>query len=200
MQRRPFRKWPWVVAGTLMTLVLIVLLIPAALSSRRFTSWLGARISRSTGGQTDIGSLSVGWLRGVEVSDFRFRGPDGWAQVKIDRITTQPNYASLFGAAPGLDRTVIEKPQIEIDLGDNPMNFSGAIGLDGILDMKILLPYTYEGRTARIGDEGRSGKRISVPLTGTLNAPQINLQKWLETQLQEQIFGGIDELLKRLKK
>jgi hypothetical protein len=66
--------------------------------------------------------------------------------------------------------------------------------------MQILLPYTYEGRTARIGDEGRAGKRISVPLTGALSAPQINLQKLLETQLQEQIFGGIDELLKRLKK
>jgi hypothetical protein len=104
----------------LIVLAAIVLLIPVALSSQRFTRWLGARISSSTGGQAAIGNLSVGWFRGVQVADFSFRGQDGWAQVNIDRITTQPNYASLFGGSPGLDRTVIEQPRVAIDLRNRP--------------------------------------------------------------------------------
>ncbi|MEN6335206.1 MAG: DUF748 domain-containing protein [Phycisphaerales bacterium] len=114
------RRWPWVLAGVLIVLVVIALLIPVALSSQRFTRWLGAKISSSTGGQADIGNLSVGWLSGVQVADFSFRGQDGWAQVNIDRITTQPNYASLLSGSPGLDRTVIEQPRVAIDLRNRP--------------------------------------------------------------------------------
>lgn len=119
-QRTRTRKWPWILAGMLIVLVLIVLLIPVALSSQRFTRWLGARISNSTGGQADIGNLSVGWFRGVRVSDFSFQGQDGWAQVNIDRITTQPNYAGLLSGNLALDRTVIDQPRIAIDLRNRP--------------------------------------------------------------------------------
>lgn len=168
MQRRHVRKWPWVVAGTLMTLVLIVLLIPAALSSRRFTSWLGARISSSTGGQADIGSLSVGWLRGVEVADFHFRGPDGWAQVKIDRITTQPNYASLFGGSPGLDRTVIEKPQIEIDLRNLPSTEDEEPLLFGMNDLARFNDVVVRNGSIQLTDAGGKTVRLAS-FDSTLN-------------------------------
>jgi hypothetical protein len=119
-QRKRARKWPWVLAGISIVLALIVLLIPVALSSQRFTRWLGAKISISTGGQAGIGNLSVGWFRGVRMADFSFRGQDGWAQVNIDRITTQPNYAGLFSGNLGLDRTVIEQPRVAIDLRHRP--------------------------------------------------------------------------------
>jgi len=33
-----------------------------------------------------------------------------------------------------------------------------------------------------------------------LNTPQIDLQKMLEGQLREQIFGGIEELFKKSRK
>ncbi|MGE5297293.1 MAG: hypothetical protein ACM3VT_20915, partial [Solirubrobacterales bacterium] len=124
------RKWPWVLLGVLIVLVVIVLLIPVALSSQRFTRWLGAKISSSTGGQADIGKLSVGWFRGVQVSDFSFQGPDGWTQVNIDRITTQPNYASLLSGNPGLDRTVIDQPRVAIDLRNRPPSTSEPSSFD----------------------------------------------------------------------
>jgi len=168
MQRKRARRWPWVVAGTLMTLVLIVLLTPAALSSRRFTSWLVARISAGTGGQADIGSLSVGWFRGVEVEDFRFRAPDGWAQVRIDRITTQPNYASLFGSAPGLDRTVIEKPQIEIDLRSLPATEDEEPLPFGMNDLARLNDVVVRDGSIQLTDAGGKTVRLTS-LDSTLN-------------------------------
>jgi hypothetical protein len=96
-----------------------------------------------------------------------------------------------------LQNGVVRYDDMQIDVGDNPINFGGTIGPDGKLDMTVLLPYTYEGRTARVGDrEGQRGERIRLPLTGTLDEPQLNLQKLIELQLQEQLRRGIERLFK----
>jgi hypothetical protein len=94
-----------------------------------------------------------------------------------------------------LQNGVVRYDDMQIDVGDNPVNFGGAIGLDGVLNMTVVLPYTYEGRTAHVGD--KTARRISLPLTGTIDKPQLNLQKALESQIKEQIFKGLEDLLKR---
>ncbi len=119
-QRRRSRKWPWAIAGVLVFIVLLVLLAPVALSSRGFTRWLGTKIGEVAGGQAGIGDLSIGWLKGVQVADFSFRGQDGWAQVDIGRITTRPRYARLLGGNLALSSTVIDQPKIAIDLRHMP--------------------------------------------------------------------------------
>jgi hypothetical protein len=113
------RRWPWVLGGILILIILVVLLTPVFLSSGGFTRWVESTINQNTGGEANIGNLSVGWLRGVR-GDFQFRGENGWAQVDIDRITTQPSYASLLGGTLALERTVIEQPRVAIDLRDRP--------------------------------------------------------------------------------
>ncbi len=88
---------------------------------------------------------------------------------------------------------------MQMDVGDNPVNFKGVIGLDKSLDMTITLPYTTRGRTARIGGEA-GGQRIKVPLKGTIDKPELDLGKFLEDQLrqqlEEQLRKGLEELLK----
>ena len=162
-RRKKPRRWPWVLAGMLILLILIVLLIPVALSSQRFTHWLQAKISSSTGGQTDIGDLSVGWFKGVRVADFSFRGQDGWAQVNIDRITSQPSFAGLFSGNLGLDRTVIDQPRVAIDLRNRPpsppdgeptsINMNDLARLNDVIvrDGSIQLTDT-SGRTVQLAD------------------------------------------------
>jgi hypothetical protein len=88
---------------------------------------------------------------------------------------------------------------MQIEIGDNPVNFQGVIGLDKSLDMTVTLPYTYEGRTVRVNRE-TTARRIKVPLKGTLDRPELDLQKLLESQLREQLenqlLRGLDELFK----
>ncbi len=88
---------------------------------------------------------------------------------------------------------------MQMDVGDNPVNFKGVIGLDKSLDMTITLPYTAVGRTIRIGQE-TSSQRIQVPLKGTIDKPQLDLGKLLEgqlrQQLEDQLRKGLEELLK----
>ena len=84
---------------------------------------------------------------------------------------------------------------MQIDVGDNPLNFKGVIGLDKTLNMTATLPYTIEGKTIRVGQEA-DPKRISVPLKGTLDKPQVDLGRLLEDQLKKGILEGLDKILK----
>ncbi|MFC1739802.1 hypothetical protein ACFL1G_12260, partial [Planctomycetota bacterium] len=84
---------------------------------------------------------------------------------------------------------------MQIDIGDNPVNFKGVIGLDKSLDMSVTLPYTLEGSTARTGKE-IIGDRITLPLKGTVDKPELDMGKLLEEQLKQKLFEGLDKLLK----
>jgi len=92
-----------------------------------------------------------------------------------------------------LSKGVLKYDNMQVDIGNNPVNFKGSIGLDERLDMTVTLPYTTAGRTARTGSR-TEGKRISLPLTGTIRSPQLNLEKFLQDQV---IQTGLDLLLQK---
>ncbi|MHC4425981.1 MAG: hypothetical protein ACYSYV_07795 [Planctomycetota bacterium] len=84
---------------------------------------------------------------------------------------------------------------MQMDVGDNPVNFKGVIGLDKSLDMTVTLPYTADGRTARIGRE-TPGKRIRLALKGTVDKPELDMGKLLEDQVIEKGLELLEGLLK----
>ena len=88
---------------------------------------------------------------------------------------------------------------MQVDVGDNPVNFSGGIGLDKSLDMTVTLPYTSAGRTARVGGETR-GTRITLPLRGTVDKPKLDTGKLIEEQLKgelgEQLRKGLGDIFR----
>jgi hypothetical protein len=117
---RRSRIWLWPLGTVVVIIVLLVLLVPVILSSGSFTRWVQARISRSTGGQAHIGDLSVGWLRGVRIADFSFRGENNWTEVDIDRIIAQPSYSRLLSGNLALNRAIINQPRVAIDMRERP--------------------------------------------------------------------------------
>ncbi|MHC4517528.1 MAG: hypothetical protein ACYTAS_02975 [Planctomycetota bacterium] len=119
-KRKKSRKWPWVLVGVLAVLVLAVALAPVYLSSDGFRRMIQAKIDRSTGGTTGIGKLAVGWLKGVQVSDFSFRDEAGWTHVSISGIDAQPRLGALLSGTLSLGETVVDTPRIEIDLRKRP--------------------------------------------------------------------------------
>jgi len=92
-----------------------------------------------------------------------------------------------------LQNGLLQYEDMQLDIGDNPVNFKGSLGLDKRLDMTVTLPYTMGGRTARVGEE-KSGERISLPLRGTIDKPELDLGKLFEEQA---IKKGL-ELLEKL--
>ena len=94
-----------------------------------------------------------------------------------------------------LQNGFLKYDDMQMDIGDNPLNFTGVIGLDKSLNMTATLPYTLKGRTVRV-DKETIGQRISLPLRGTIDKPVLDLGKLLEEQLRRQLE---QELLKGLE-
>jgi hypothetical protein len=110
--------------------------------------------------------------------------------------STRGQVLTVHPTALVLQKGVLHYDDMQIDIGQNPVNFRGSIGLDGALNMTVVLPYTLTGRLVRVG-QPEMKDRIVVPLTGTVNKPQLNLQKLVESQLQEQIMKGLGDILKK---
>ncbi len=104
-------------------------------------------------------------------------------------ITLQPTHFVLENGS-------LSYTNMQIDIGDNPVNFSGTIGLDGSLNMTVTLPYTVEGKIVRTGEEAKE-TRIQLPLKGTIKKPEINTGKLIEEQLKELVPIGVQKLLEQ---
>ncbi len=95
-----------------------------------------------------------------------------------------------------LQKGFLKYDDMQMDVGDNPVNFGGVIGLDKSLNMTVILPYTTAGKTTRVGKEVE-GTRISLPLKGTVDKPELDLGKLLEEQLKQQLIKELEGVLKK---
>lgn len=136
-------------------------------------------------------------------NDIQIVGTFGMDNVSLRPAGLLGQIISLIGESPQArtkihptDFTVrdgfVRYDNMQVDIGSTPVNFKGAIGLDRSLDMMLGLPL---GRMLRIGDE-RTGTRIWLPLTGTIDKPKLDTARLLEDQLQDTIKGLLDGLLK----
>jgi hypothetical protein len=89
-----------------------------------------------------------------------------------------------------VQNSVVSYDDMQLDVGNNPVNFAGAIAFDQRIDMKVTLPWTIGGRTARVGKES-TAPRITLPLSGTLSKPELKVEKVIENVLPGLIEGLI---------
>jgi len=85
---------------------------------------------------------------------------------------------------------------MQMDIDDVPVNFKGIIGLDGKLDMNVTLPYTLKGKTTRV-DKESAGQRITLPLKGTVNKPEIDFGKLFEIQTKQLLEDEAEKLIRK---
>ncbi len=150
------------------------------------------------GSRNDIemaGVISVEHLQ-LEASELFGRILEAANVARAGDITIHP---TRFVLQNGL----LRYDDMQMDVGDSPINFKGVIGLDKSLNMTMTLPYTTKGETVKLGRETR-GRRIILVLKGTLDKPQIDVSRALQEQLkqeleeriQERLLEGLDKLLK----
>jgi len=105
-------KW-----GTIAAVCIILLLffgIPLFLSSSGGTGFLLDKINSSVDGQVQMDDFSIGWFRGIKLTNLSYVDNAGDTSVTVERIQTQPKYISLLGGKVKLGRTVIEQPRIYV--------------------------------------------------------------------------------------
>ena len=150
-------------------------------------------------------------LAGAASKDIEVIGTISMNNVRLEASDLLGQILSAGGGGPGgqvitihptkfvLQDGFLRYDDMQVDVGDNPINFKGVIGLDKSLNMTVTLPYTVDGRTVRVGKD-TVGQRVSVSLKGTIQKPELDLggllQDQLKKQLEEQLRKGLERILR----
>jgi len=133
----------------------------------------------------------------ISVNQMRLEGSDLLGQMlSLAGGNVRGQDCAIHPTRFALQNGLLQYEDMQLDIGDNPVNFKGVIGLDKSLNMTVTLPYTTSGRTARVGE--KSDERISLPLTGTINKPELDMGKLLEEQLKKQLEKQLQKGLEKL--
>ncbi|MGB2807119.1 MAG: hypothetical protein WBC22_05240 [Sedimentisphaerales bacterium] len=97
-------------------IALVVFLIPVFVSSTKGRNFILAKINNSIDGKTDFAGLSMGWLKGIRITDFSFNDSRGQTSVRVKQIATKPKYSSIMSGSVSLGETIIDEPKVEINL------------------------------------------------------------------------------------
>lgn len=91
---------------------------------------------------------------------------------------------------------VLSYQDMQLDVGNNPINFAGRIGLDRKLNLTMKLPWTAEGRTIKTGQE--SASRITLGVGGTIDKPVIDWGKLIQYNLENVLQKEIQDQLEKI--
>ena len=153
-------------------IVSVLLLVPALVSSGKGRQIILAKINSSIAGETDFVNLSMGWLKGIKVSDFSFNDNAGQISVQVKEIATKPHYGSLLTGNLSLGQTLIDKPNVEINLKELKAQKSGSPGPKppaGKAIQPIVLPVK---RMELVLNDGNV--KVTDPKSGTVELSRIN--------------------------
>jgi len=131
----------------------------------------------------------------ISITQLRLQGSDLINQILLtfgksapmQEFTLHPTQFTFLNG-------VVSYDNMQIDAGDYPINFKGRIGPESKLDMTVTLPITYEGKIVKATDTAT--QRISLPLEGTINQPEINLDEFIRNQVMQKGFELLEDLLK----
>ncbi len=87
---------------------------------------------------------------------------------------------------------------MQINIGETPLNFTGNVYLDKMMSMSVTLPWTVAGQTAKAGQE--VSNRIKLAIEGPVNAPKLNTDKLIQETGKQVIEQQLDKALKDLFK
>ena len=97
----------------------VVVLLPIFVSSEKVSKTILAKINDSIDGQADFADLSMGWFKGIKITNISFNDNQGRVTVAVKQISTKPHYASVLTGTLSLGETVIDEPKIQINLDDS---------------------------------------------------------------------------------
>ncbi len=91
----------------------------------------------------------------------------------------------------------IQYKNMQIDIEDKPLNFHGSMGFDKKIAMDVELPWKLSGGTVK-SDQPTATDRVVVPIKGSVDSPDIDLNKLIQKQaeglIQQEIQKGLQKL------
>ncbi len=106
------RRWPWVLLGLFIVLILLILLAPTLLSTAPARSFAIAQVNNHLNGKLSVNDWSLGWTSGVTLDGVKIDDEQGRRVVEVNSVRVP---MSLLSAARGnynLGEVVIDKPNL----------------------------------------------------------------------------------------
>ncbi|MHC4783865.1 MAG: AsmA family protein [Planctomycetota bacterium] len=113
-RRKVFKAIQWFLIVSAFIFLLLFFGVPLFLSSSGGTGFLLGQINNSVDGQIRMDDFSMGWLKGVRLTNLSYADSVGNTSVTVERIETQPKYLSLLGGKVKLGKTVVDQPRIYV--------------------------------------------------------------------------------------
>ncbi|HOK94704.1 MAG TPA: hypothetical protein PK052_01225 [Anaerohalosphaeraceae bacterium] len=117
---KPSNRRVWFIVWGLVSIaglaVLILFGIPLFLSSAGGTQFLLSKINQSVDGKVQMDDFSIGWFKGIHLTNLSYADNAGMASVKVRRLETQPQYWALLGGKINLGKTLIEGPDVYVKI------------------------------------------------------------------------------------
>lgn len=143
----------------------------------------------------DAGRNNLKIIGTISLKNLSLQQSDLFGQIlSIAKISPRDQGIVIHPTRFVLQNGFLRYDDMQMDIDNSPFNFKGVIGMDGSLDMTITLPYTADGRTIKT-DEKDAGRRISLPLKGTIDKPELDMSKLLEEQLKQQLEEPLKQYL-----
>ncbi len=121
--------------------------------------------------------------------------PGGGLQKLMEAVGSSPSTTmTLHPTSLRIRDQVLQYEKMQLDIGDNPIDFAGRIGLDRKLNLTMQLPWTIGGGTIRSGQT--AADRITVAVGGTIDKPEIDWGKILQQNVDQLIRQGLERLLR----
>ncbi|HBG27605.1 MAG: hypothetical protein A2Y10_15795 [Planctomycetes bacterium GWF2_41_51] len=136
-----------------------------------------------SGYQNDIGMIGT-----LAINDMRLGGSSLLGQlIQLTGSSSNP----LITVQPTrfvLENGILSYDDMQMNLDDKAINFSGRIGLDKTMKMTVTLPWE------------RNNQRVKLPLKGTVDKPEIDMGALLQDQFQQEIQKQLEKGLKDIFK
>ena len=113
---RKRRRWPWVLLGIFVLILLIIALLPAIASTGPVRRMVLGRVNQQLNGTAGIDSWSFDWFTGFKLSGIRVADAQGRPVVEIQSVTLPATVSSLLSSQKQFGTIAIESPKANIVL------------------------------------------------------------------------------------
>jgi hypothetical protein len=113
------RRWPWIVGGAGVLLLLLIALLPVIASSAIGRSIATSSINSRIKGSVGIDALSLSWWGPVELRGLRLLDEQNRVVLTVERVKLEKGLAALAADAMDFGKVEVAKPQVALYLDED---------------------------------------------------------------------------------
>jgi hypothetical protein len=110
------RRWPWVLLGIFVLILLFIVLLPTIASTGPVTSIVLGEVNKQINGAVSIDSCSFGWFSGFKINGIRVADAQGNSVAEVKSIALPAAVPALLSSQKQLGAVSIESPAANIVL------------------------------------------------------------------------------------